>query len=80
MSVQTRARGINWFAAVCIHADRLLKHRLRSPAAIASAVGMPVVMIVPAFLLCNGPARRFGQGLIAHAGRNHHFRRVGPAP
>lgn len=59
MSVQTRARGINWFAAVCIHADRLLKRRLRSPAAIASAVGMPVVMIVMTLVIFDGMVEQF---------------------
>ena len=64
MSVQTRARGINWFAAVCIHADRLLKHRLRSPAAIASAVGMPVVMIVMTLVIFDGMVEQFtGSGM-----------------
>ena len=64
MSVQAQARGVNWFAAVCIHADRLLKHRLRSPAAVASAVGMPIIMIVMTLVIFDGMVEQFtGSGM-----------------
>ena len=64
MSVQAQARGVNWLAAVCIHADRLLKHRLRSPAAVASAVGMPIIMIVMTLVIFDGMVEQFtGSGM-----------------
>lgn len=64
MSSQAQVRGVNWFSAVCIHADRLLKHRVRSPAAIASAVGMPTVMIVMTWVMFDGMVEQFtGSGV-----------------
>lgn len=55
----TEELRISWVRAVGVHAGRLLKRWMRSPAAIVYTVGVPVVMVVIIRLMFSGMVRQF---------------------